>query len=220
MIGIISLLIGFLLPVLNRARHAAARASCLSNLRQVHQMIVLYAHENRDQVPLGYRADRKQFNSMVFSATSNRFVLFGLIYGTVRMASPNVLFCPAETDERSMPATAANPWPPGVDPTKHTYAGYGFRPAVDIPDDAADWLASPLPRLQRFRNRAILADLTAMPARVDTRHKHGVNALYGDGSAKWVRRPLFDAHLAPCTSISPQFNDEQDAIWRALDAAP
>jgi hypothetical protein len=76
-----------------------------------------------------------------------------------------------------------------------------------------------MPRLIKFKNRAILADLTALPARLDTRHRTGVNVLSGDGSARWVGRRAFDVPLSNCTAIDPQFNDEQDEIWAALDSA-
>ena len=45
-----------------------------------------------------------------------------------------------------------------------------------------------------------LADLTATPARLNLRHKTGVNALYGDGSATWVDRGGFEPDLAPITA--------------------
>jgi len=74
-----------------------------------------------------------------------------------------------------------------------------------------------LPRLSQFKNKAIFADLTALPARLDTRHRIGVNVLYGDGSAHWVRRATFDQALAPCNAINAKFNPNQDVIWDALD---
>ena len=143
-IGVSALLIGMLLPALAQARAAAARTSCLGNLRQVHQLFAMYALENRDHVPLGYRAGRKQFNSMIYSATTHRFVLFGLLYPTRYMREPAIFFCPAETDERSMLNTPPNPWPPGADVNKQGYAGYGARPQVDIPDDPADYTTTTL----------------------------------------------------------------------------
>src|SRR6476469_4288843 len=79
-IGIIALLIALLLPSLAKARQSAQRTGCLSNLRQVHQALFQYALSNRDRVPLGYRIGKKQFNSMTYSSTSKRYVLFGLIY--------------------------------------------------------------------------------------------------------------------------------------------
>src|SRR6188768_2543724 len=78
-IGIIAVLIGILLPSLAKARESAKRTACLSNLRQAHLAFVYYAGVNRDQVPLGYRK-AKQYNSMLFSATSGKFVLFGWLH--------------------------------------------------------------------------------------------------------------------------------------------
>src|SRR6187455_439461 len=53
-IGIIAVLISLLLPSLNKAREAAKRTACLSNLHQIHMMLVMYANANKDQVPIGY----------------------------------------------------------------------------------------------------------------------------------------------------------------------
>jgi prepilin-type N-terminal cleavage/methylation domain-containing protein/prepilin-type processing-associated H-X9-DG protein len=220
-IGVIAVLIGILLPTLSRARESASRTACLSNLRQVHHAFAFYAMSNRDQVPLGFRAGRKQFNSMVYSSTSGRLVLFGWLYAAGLMASPEIFFCPSENDPRSMFNTEANPWPPGPDgdPSAQVYSGYGCRPEIELPDDSAALVNSTtfLPRLSQFRNKAIFGDLTAVPARVDTRHRTGVNVLYGDGSARWMDRRPFEEDLQQCTAISPAFNPQQDRIWMALD---
>jgi len=50
-ISIISILAGILLPGLARAREAARRASCASNLRQLGLSIAMYANENRGTFP-------------------------------------------------------------------------------------------------------------------------------------------------------------------------
>jgi prepilin-type N-terminal cleavage/methylation domain-containing protein len=219
-IGIIAVLVGILLPTLARARESARRTSCLSNLRQVGMAMRFYAYDNRDQVPLGYRTNTKQFNSMVYSSTAKKFVLFGWLYNGGYMKVPSVFFCPSENDTRSMLATPENPWPPG-DPAFQVYAGYGCRPEIKIPDDPASFLLSgvALPRLNRFKHKAVFADLTATVSRVDTRHRVGINTLYGDGSAKWIYRKAFDADLAQCIAIDPtgKCNPQQDAIWAALD---
>ncbi|HQY87739.1 MAG TPA: prepilin-type N-terminal cleavage/methylation domain-containing protein [Tepidisphaeraceae bacterium] len=49
-IGIISLLISILIPVLGRAREQAKMTSCASNLRQVGMMMLQYANQNRGQM--------------------------------------------------------------------------------------------------------------------------------------------------------------------------
>src|SRR5439155_2563969 len=53
-IGIIAILVGILLPTLNRARESAKRTACLSNLRQISDILRLYAVTYKDAVPIGY----------------------------------------------------------------------------------------------------------------------------------------------------------------------
>lgn len=50
-IGIIALLISILLPSLSRARQAAVRIQCMSNMRQVGLAVQFYANDNRGFYP-------------------------------------------------------------------------------------------------------------------------------------------------------------------------
>ena len=50
-IGIIALLIGILLPALNRARESARQAKCLNNMRQIAVATVMFASENKGLMP-------------------------------------------------------------------------------------------------------------------------------------------------------------------------
>jgi len=56
-IGIIALLIGILLPALNRAREAGRRVACASNLKQIGNGLMLYANENRGAFPRTHWVD-------------------------------------------------------------------------------------------------------------------------------------------------------------------
>jgi len=215
-IAIIALLIAILIPSLALAKERARRSNCLSNLRETHRAFLYYAQDNTDQVPLGYRANSKQYNSMLYSATSGKIVLFGLLYSAGFMKTPKVFFCPAETNTQSMFDSPANPWPPGGTPATNTFAGYAARPDTNLPDVPTN----PLPKLTSFKDEAIFADLTANAQRVDTRHQTGINVLYGDGSAHWVERGLFNAPLLSCgptVPVSPASNTFQDQIWQVLD---
>src|SRR6266550_6925071 len=53
-IGIIALLLGILLPTLSRAREAANRIKCASQLRQIGQYAAMYAGQYNNFLPLGY----------------------------------------------------------------------------------------------------------------------------------------------------------------------
>lgn len=223
-IGIIALLIAILLPTLSRAREAARRANCLSNLRQLHHSFVFYSLGFKDQVPLGYRAGSKQFNSMIYSNGPKSLVVVGVLHRYQAFQNPQTFYCPSETNPRQMFATEQNPWPPGPEGvgTSNVYAGYGCRPEIDLPDNLVFPVGSPIamPRLRRFKNKAILADLTSIASRVETRHKTGVNVLYGDGSAIWVERKRFNTPLMQCQEPFPPnaaSNGFQDQIWTELD---
>src|SRR5206468_2404265 len=50
-IGIIALLIGILLPALNKARESARQVQCLSNLRQISTAIIGWAGEHAGYMP-------------------------------------------------------------------------------------------------------------------------------------------------------------------------
>ena len=50
-IGIIALLISILLPSLNRAREAARRVKCLSNMRQIVNGFLMFAQDNKGLMP-------------------------------------------------------------------------------------------------------------------------------------------------------------------------
>jgi prepilin-type N-terminal cleavage/methylation domain-containing protein/prepilin-type processing-associated H-X9-DG protein len=225
-IGIIAVLTSLLLPTLGRARESARRTACLSNLRQVHAVFYLYASENRDLVPLGYRKGIKQYNSMVYSGMSMKYCFFGVLYLDGRMAQPEVFYCPSNLDPQSTFNSETNPWPPDpiAAPTRNCYTGYGCRPEVELADEfqiTGNTIAGatvPVPKLTSFKSKAIFADLVAAPARLDLRHKTGVNVLYGDGSATWIHRESFNSDLAACPSPpNASCNPNQDRIWAVLD---
>jgi len=145
-IGIIAVLISILLPTLNRAREAANRVSCLSNLRTIHQMLLIYANQNKDQVPLGClgttaTGSAVEQNNYFISTKSNvvigdndpitgqpgpvRYIGLGILYqtGLMKDKSGTVFWCPSfQGDATHQFNTPTNPWPPTQTDSRCTYS--------------------------------------------------------------------------------------------------
>ena len=221
-IGIIAVLISLLLPALNKAREAANRAACLSNLRQIGQMIHIYANENKDQISLGVRSNVYQDNYTIRYTGARSYYSFGPYYvaGFIKK-QPRVMHCPASQGDIYHDFDfGENEW--RVDAQgellEHTRAGYGLRPmaqdgrpvlwrtaAQPIPNPVVDgsnveW--RPYPRLSKFKQRALVTDLFPTPHRVLWRHKKGINVLYADGSAKWYDVQPFYKKILPTVTIT------------------
>jgi prepilin-type N-terminal cleavage/methylation domain-containing protein len=141
-IGIIAVLVGILLPSLNKAREASKRAVCLSNLRQIHQLLAIYAQQNKDQVPLGclgtaLNGSALEQNNYFLSTNASvpagdgdfvltpnttnarlgvRFIGLGALYQAKLVTqnfSGRIFFCPSfDSDLTHQYDVPSNPWPP------------------------------------------------------------------------------------------------------------
>src|SRR4051812_8637680 len=94
-IGIIALLISILLPSLNKAREAANRAVCLSNLRQVHNFLTMYAIANKGKVPLGSYSTNNSLtrqNNYFLSVASPDYAIAAPDADSLKLYPPGVRF--------------------------------------------------------------------------------------------------------------------------------
>ncbi len=212
-VAIIAALIAILLPSLNRARDTAIRVKCQSNLRSVHQALHSYAVEYNGDVPLGYRGGRMQWNTMVYSGSSNRFVLFGRLYLAGLLQRGEVLYCPAESAPEQMFNTPENPWPPGESGV-NVQGGYASAPFTD-------WvwaeLPATMPNLDRMPPRALHAPRGGLAPPGASRHKTRRHVLYTHGDVRWFDRETFAAPLERNVGLSPANNPHQQAIWDVFD---
>jgi prepilin-type N-terminal cleavage/methylation domain-containing protein/prepilin-type processing-associated H-X9-DG protein len=210
-IGIIALLISVLLPTLAKARESAQRAACLSNLRQVSQMFLIYAAANKDQVALGVRSNVYQDNYTIRYTQPGQYLSWGPYFKAGFLKQPQYIYCPSSGQDIFHEFNgASNPWVVDAqgELANFTRAGYGLRPmasdgrpilwktsAYPVQDPMVDgsnapW--SPWPKLTKFRMRALASDIFATKHRVIWRHKTGINVAYSDGSARWYLTKPFE----------------------------
>lgn len=106
-IGVIAVLIGLLLPALSKARSAARRTACASNLQQVGVAIHAYANDFKGSIPYGPKAPPPTATNFypvtgtvtsLISLESGEPAGLGLLLARHLSNTPRVLFC-AEPDQ-------------------------------------------------------------------------------------------------------------------------
>lgn len=130
-IGIIAVLISILLPTLSRARESARKASCASRLKEIVNVIHIYANENRSKVPPGYR-DNNNPDEHTIWISQGTFDIF-----MNKLKNPKMLACPnLEETQPRYPDGSKLGWVLG-------YAYLGGHEKLRAATDANDW-KSPL----------------------------------------------------------------------------
>jgi len=244
-IGIIALLISILLPALNKAREAAKRTQCLSNLRQLGIGIVLYAQNNKGVMLMGYHASSLFDNDRLFyqdsaGATAPMYLMLGKLIETNLIKSPDLFQCPSGVGQNDFSTT--NPWPlPRPVYTSGTLTSRGdFGMRAEIPlgksgrRRAVSWQSGslwlfwpssngpewgPPPKITQVGGiKALFGDKTIVSTDIVRRHKTGVNIAFSDGSAHWFDLPPRRGDMAIADTLSGAGRKpRQDIIWAKFD---
>src|SRR6516164_8204156 len=70
-IGIIAVIVALLLPALTKARIAAQRVQCLSNMCQMYLTVRMYTDANGDKIPIGCIYSKRQSNAVWISCSTS-----------------------------------------------------------------------------------------------------------------------------------------------------
>lgn len=116
-IGIIAVLIAILLPVLTKAREAANRISCGSNLRQLGTAFMMYLGDNRQWYPLP--GVESEYEDWIYWQSGRDINESRIVPYLGRKFSPKIFRCPSDTQ----------PHPTGIYPYSYTvnYRFTGWR---------------------------------------------------------------------------------------------
>jgi prepilin-type N-terminal cleavage/methylation domain-containing protein/prepilin-type processing-associated H-X9-DG protein len=113
-IGIIAVLIGILLPALNKARKAARTTACLSNIRQLTGAMIQYWTDNRGRYSPYYNGGTAN------DGTTQKFQIEWISQMPHRQQFDSARLCPEAIDSNpsfsptgNQPGTAFNCWGPG-----------------------------------------------------------------------------------------------------------
>ncbi|HEX3356605.1 MAG TPA: prepilin-type N-terminal cleavage/methylation domain-containing protein [Tepidisphaeraceae bacterium] len=156
-IGIIAVLIGILLPALNRAREAAKTIACAAQLRSLTQAVMLYCNNNKGYYPpsyLGWSGDPSHNGGGNYLAVVRPFLWDYLEpYGISKTAN-NARVCPASYDEMPTVFTSGLPARPTYNNQAYSYrynASIGGTPGAtsnppegQVPTDGTLWYAKPM----------------------------------------------------------------------------
>jgi prepilin-type N-terminal cleavage/methylation domain-containing protein/prepilin-type processing-associated H-X9-DG protein len=108
-VAIVAVLAALLAPALKSARDRAKQAACMSNLRQLGALIIVYAGDYNGQAPLGFGAaypdkvgtpgspatqlDDRAGQYLYY--TPHGFIGLGRLYELNYLSNPQVFYCPA-----------------------------------------------------------------------------------------------------------------------------
>lgn len=241
-ISIIALLVAILLPSLAKAREAAQRTQCLSNIRQIGLAQPMFAQDHKGQLR---RPNNQEFpeSTAVWWPTwcSMQGAAPGSALGTQSLSllsylgSAEILFCPTDPAEKD--ASKFDPASPGYNDfyprdavsygqnfwISHIFMPLGFQyDHIDKPSDKIFYMDSGHRlRNERFGNDAfIIVWLDYQNWGPYPRHEYGANTAFADGHAGFFKDLKTSDPNGPGDNPAENFAYEKRTYWWLSDDVP
>ena len=99
-IGIIAILVGLLLPALNKARRQAMLAQCQSNMRQIALGMLQYTNDNQNHIMIGWIDSGKKFGATLYPdgwGWAGELMYQGYVRSENYYVNPNSTVTPTQT---------------------------------------------------------------------------------------------------------------------------
>ncbi len=198
-IAIIGVLAAILLPALARAREAARRSSCMSNLCQLGMALRMYADENNRELP--------------WSGGNNNAECLRYVYSNYGLALGNFI-CPSDAQQTAHDFYDSNDVlhiNTDIERDGSLRSSYEYLGAFTYAPIVLSHPSKGVAHIPVVWDRS-----TAEPAYFN-HIPGGSNVLFTDGAVEFVKKNHF---AAPCLPVSPEgiaFMDIRGAIEQALE---
>ena len=214
-IAIIALLAAILFPVFAQARENARRTACLSNMKQVGLGMLQYLQDADDIYPPHYNGTQKWPQMMDPYVRSNQVyncpdrpifpylgdydtaggIPYGMNYWLNRYYFPTLVVASITRPSQTVWIAEINGEPAGSDLTMVTqYQSYPpYYGAVEYPTSTSYGI--------------YVTPETS--GRLATRHDGGLNVIWADGHAKWMRREILENDIGSTGTLTAAENGSQ-----------
>ena len=200
-IAIIGILAAILLPALARAREAARRGSCATNLNQLGMALLMYADENRGALPW---SGGKNNASCLLTLRRNYIA---------ELAS---FVCPSDADAtpRTFFGDNGEPLPLNTDFNAQTSlrCSYDYMGAYTLAPIIVPPPTEPVPR------QPLMWDLSSADVTAFNHIPGGSNLLFLDGSTEFRKYQDFEAKCLPAKPINIAYDDPVPYIEQSAAA--
>jgi len=190
-------LIGMLLPALNRGKEAAQQVACAVHLGQIGKAHSGYAAEHKDRwIEAAVRDDNNYSAYSVWGVEWNvvrsqgKYRGHGALFALEHLNDTRAFYCPSWAYKGALWGVASasateNGWPADDDPdasgTSRIWTSYHYRGTLSPPTFRS-------PRVSDPAHTAVMTDAFSDPARgLNSHHGTGYTTLYFDGHATFIQ---------------------------------